>query len=333
MLLLLSLHAQAQVHDDRPLTRIAFGSCFDQMLSPDIWTTVVNAKPDVFVMLGDNVYADATKDLAIKRVAYDQLAAIPAFETLRSSATLLATWDDHDYGVNDAGGEYPDKALSQQILLDFLREKPDAPRRARQGVYEAYTFGPEAQRVQIILLDTRYHRSALTRDSGVYQPNRDPQATVLGEAQWTWLESQLQQPAQVRVIASSIQVIPEEHRFEKWANFPLQRERLLQLLSQTKSRHVVLISGDRHFAEISRLDLPASKGSLYEVTSSSMNRPGTIAAEPNRHRVGSLANIANFGLIELTHPRDAADPNITLRILDAKGQPALAHLVGPVAAE
>jgi hypothetical protein len=78
------------------------------------------------------------------------------------------------------------------------------------------TFTTMAQRAaacRFILLDTRFFRSPLKRGLPTltcprvrYLPNDDPEAALLGEEQWTWLEQQLKQPAQLRVLASSIQV-------------------------------------------------------------------------------------------------------------------------------
>ena len=46
---------------DRPLTRIAFGSCAKQSKEQPIWDAINAAEPDLFVFLGDNIYAD-TRD-------------------------------------------------------------------------------------------------------------------------------------------------------------------------------------------------------------------------------------------------------------------------------
>jgi alkaline phosphatase D len=72
---------------------------------------------------------------------------------------VLAVWDDHDYGANDAGAEYPMKAESQRMFLDFFGVAGDSPRRRRPGIYDARVFGPPGRRVQVILLDLRYFRS------------------------------------------------------------------------------------------------------------------------------------------------------------------------------
>lgn len=51
--------------------------------------------------------------------------------------------------------------------------------------------------IQVILLDTRYHRDPLRSDG-----------TMLGETQWRWFEHELQNSdAQIHIIGSSIQVL------------------------------------------------------------------------------------------------------------------------------
>ena len=94
------------------------------------------------------------------RAKYAKLAAMPGFKALRESVPILATWDDHDLGVNDGGSDYPKKVESQKIFLDFFGDPEDSPRRKQPGVYDAKVFGPEGKRVQVIMLDTRYFRSS-----------------------------------------------------------------------------------------------------------------------------------------------------------------------------
>jgi alkaline phosphatase D len=236
-------------------------------------------------------------------------------------------WDDHDYGKNDAGVEYPKKVESQQILLDFLGVAKDSPRRTQKGVYHSEIYGPVGKRVQIILLDGRYHRSALKRGGfdpvfryTPYIPVTDPSATLLGEEQWKWLEEQLKKPAELRLIGSGIQLISEEHPFEKWANIPAEREKLLKLIKETKAEGVVILSGDRHLAELSML--PPAEGPgypLYDVTSSGLNQADKNwrAPEKNRHRVASMAYGDNFGMILIDWT--AEDPKISLQVRDVEG--------------
>lgn len=315
---------------DRPeVSRLAFGSCARQAEPQPIWGAVRASEPDVFVLLGDNVYADTSEEREL-RAAYAKLAAKPGFAKLREEATVLATWDDHDYGRNDAGAEFEAKRMSQAVFLDFFGEPADSRRRQTPGVYDAEVFGPAGERVQVILLDTRYFRSPLKRwpagerpkGRGPYIANNDPAATMLGPAQWRWLEAQLKKPADLRIIASSIQFAAEDHHWEKWANLPHERRRMLALIERTGAEGVIFISGDRHLAEISVLDeRPAYP--IHDVTSSSLNDTLSPREEPNRHRVGEPVFHDNFGLISVDW--DAADPEVTMQIRDEAGVVRLEH--------
>ena len=307
----------------RPITRIAFGSCCRQDRPAPVWDAIAAAHPDLFVYLGDNIYGD-TEDMAVMRQKYETLAALPGYAKLRDHATILATWDDHDMGKNDAGVEYPRKQEAKDEMLRFLNEPKTSARRTHDGVYDAYTYGPPGKRVQVILLDTRWFRSPLKshRDEKknlYYDPDDDPAKTMLGEAQWAWLEQQLKAPADLRVIGSSIQLLSAEHRFEKWENFPRERQRLLDLIDAAAgSAPIVILSGDRHTGEISKLDRPG-KTPVYDVTASSLNQGGTTPAnEPNRYRVGERFSPATFGVIEIDW--SGTTPDLTLELRDADGK-------------
>jgi alkaline phosphatase D len=311
--------------------RIAFGSCLGQDGVQPIWDHVLAAKPDVFVFLGDNVYSD-TADPVELRAAYAKLAGQPGFQKLKKQTRVLATWDDHDYGTNDSGGDFPQKEMSKQTFLDFWRVAKDSPRRERDGVYHSEVFGPPGKRVQIILLDTRFNRSPLVFqddpkdliDVGRYQRVTDPAATMLGAKQWAWFEDQLRVPAQIRIIGSSIEVVDEDYGGEKWANFPLERKKLFELL--WRSTGSLFISGDRHFAELSVMDGNAGYP-IYDLTSSSLNWSEHVYRMPerNRHRVAVLTRGDNFGLIEIDWER--RDPLIRLQVRDEDGDVMIHHKV------
>ena len=333
LLLLVSMLAPVRAQDAPP-SRIAFGSCARQNQPQPIWEAIVAKQPDMFLFIGDNIYGDS-EDMEVLRAKWEMLGNQPGYRKLKATCPVLATWDDHDYGANDAGVEYPKKRESQQLFLDFFDEPADSPRRKREGVYDAKVFGPEGQRVQVILLDTRYFRSRLVRRRGAsnndpegypgpYGPNNDPAATMLGAAQWKWLQEQLRVPAQLRVVASSIQVIPNEHGWEKWGNHPHERERLFKLIGSTGAGGVVFISGDRHSAEISGFD-PGVGYTLYDVTSSSLNAPSRWHNEINPHRLGSKYTDTNFGIIAVDW--EQADPTVQLQVLSEAGRVVLQKTV------
>jgi len=330
----------------RTIQRVAFGSCSDPTKPTPVWDAVVNADPDVWLWLGDTVYADsprpAGKTLADRsRVVLDRLPylygrqqALPAYQRLMSRARIMGTWDDHDYGMNDIGADFPGRVESQRHFFDFYGEPKDSPRRQRPGVYCSIVLGPPGKRLQIIVLDTRFFRSPLEDGKfpreewvegrpGTYRPATDPAATLLGAEQWAWFERTLQQPAEVRLVVSSIQVLADDHRFEKWGNFPHERSRLLRLIHDRRIGGVILLSGDRHTGELSCLDpLREPEGAavdpgypLYDLTASALNqsaptafgaqlaqaspRAVVFANEINRHRIGSRFGYNHFGLITI----------------------------------
>lgn len=324
---LLAGRALGQVPPAAAPSRIAFGSCAREENPQPIWDIIVESRPDLFILLGDNIYGD-TEDMDLLRVKYAKLAAHPGFERLRAVCPVIATWDDHDYGVNDGGMEYPKRVESQKVFLDFFGEPAGSPRRRRAGVYESYTWGPQDRRLQVILLDTRYHRSPLTRRRppvagvGPYIANEDPAATILGAEQWEWLEQQLREPADLRIIGSSIQVVPEDHGWEKWMNHPRERERLYNLIRTTGAGGVLFISGDRHLAEISMMDGGVGYP-LYDITSSGLNSASRSwrPYEVNRHRVGTMNWGDNFGMIDIDW--SLPDPPVRLKVLDDAGDVAI----------
>ena len=311
-LLLATLIAVPVAAAEEPLTRIAFGSCYRETKPAPVFEAITATKPEWFVWLGDNVYGD-TDDMAVLRGKYQVATALPGYAALRAFCRVIGTWDDHDFGKNDAGNDYPMRRESQQALLDFLEEPADSPRRQQEGVYWSYDQGPEGKNVRVILLDTRYHRDPLGSDGN-----------VLGEAQWKWLESQLVgSPARVHVIASSIQILPSEHRFEKWANFPAERGRLLALLAREDVPPVILLSGDRHVGEIS-VDRESCGYPLHEITSSSLNQGGGGSDhEANRLRVGPNFRAVNFGTLSIDWSRTVPVVTAALRALDGAPQRAL----------
>lgn len=305
----------------QPVTRVLFGSCVKQENPTPIFQTMMAAPADLVIFLGDNIYAD-TSDMSVMRAKYDRLEANPDFARLRASMPILATWDDHDYGVNDGGAEFPTRESAQREFLRFWKDPDDSPRRQREGVYDAYIFGPAEQRLQVILLDTRYFRSPLKkgqrRVGGPYVPDADPTKTMLGDAQWQWLAGQLRIPAEIRLIASSIQCIPEAAGQETWSNLPLERDRLFRLIQDTEAGGVVLISGDRHWSELSVLRENVAYP-IYEMTSSSFNQihPRGTPTQ-NRFRANDTTyHRENYGVLAIDW--DAEQPTVTMQIRDIEG--------------
>ncbi|MEM1451777.1 MAG: alkaline phosphatase D family protein [Planctomycetota bacterium] len=303
-------------------SRIAFGSCADQDRPQPALERVVERDPDLFVYLGDNVYGD-TEDMDVLRGKYETLAARPEFQSLRAHCPTLAIWDDHDYGANDAGKEYPQKEASREVFLDFWGVPMDSPRREHAGIYHDHVFESGGRTLQVILLDTRTFRDALVRNGDApvpphkndYRPNLDPTATILGEAQWAWLGERLAVPADLRIVATSIQFGHSYNGWESWTNVPHERDRLIDLVAETRANGVVFVSGDVHWGEISRQ--PVEGGyDLWDVTASGINQDWDVI-EPNVRRFGPAVAEHNFGMIEIDWFRE--DPSVELLSVDVTG--------------
>ncbi|WP_289030663.1 alkaline phosphatase D family protein [uncultured Algoriphagus sp.] len=284
--------------EEEEITRIAFGSCNRQNRPQPLWQPIVSDNPDLWIWMGDNIYGDSP-NLDTLRAKYAMQNQVADYQELKRNSKIIGIWDDHDYGINDGGKFFAQKAASQQLMLDFLDVPQDAPERKREGAYAAHLFGKGENLVKVILLDARYHRDTLMRIDRVYQPNVDGQ--ILGEEQWKWLENELNtSPAKVNLIVSGIQFLPTQHAYEKWANFPQERERLLSLIAASGANTPILLSGDRHIAELMKLTDERFPDGIYEITASGLTHTwSTISEEPNRYRIGDLIAKLNYGLAEI----------------------------------
>lgn len=292
----------------KPLERIAFGSCDHQNNPVKLWEEVMKQKPDLWIWGGDIVYGD-TEDMDTLRSKYARQKADPGYSRLMESVKITGTYDDHDYGVNDGGSEYRFRDQSRDILFDFLDIPVNDPARRHKGAYHSRTFGPKGRQVKVINLDTRFFRDPLTRvtttDPHTGRQEQRYEAVedrdILGEEQWAWLERELKDSkASIHILNSSIQVVSAEHRFEKWANFPTARKRLFDLVRTSGANGVLIISGDRHIAELSKIDLEGLSYPLYDLTSSGLTHTwSTVRPEENSHRVGELVVKRNFGLLRI----------------------------------
>ena len=244
---------------------LGFGSCITEKRDQPIWKAIEKENINEFFFMGDNVYGDS-KDGLLKEMEISYLKQKDMFPEWLYTKKLNAIWDDHDYGKNDGGAEYPLKEQAQRLFLEFWNVDKDDSRYSQKGIY----FNEEKvilnNKINLIALDTRYHRSSLDQEDKPYYPTTDETKTMLGKDQWKWFEEILKIESDIIIIVSSIQVLPTNHIFEKWHNFPHERSRLLGLLKFT-NKPVIILSGDRHKAGL------YEKDNIIEMTSSSLNKP------------------------------------------------------------
>ena len=286
--------------------KIGIGSCLDQDFPQPIWQPIEEENLDYFIFLGDNVYGDSIFEnlYKMKRAYSKQEKLLPDF---LDQTDIFAIWDDHDYGKNDGGSDYKYKKLAENLFLDFWNIPINDIRRSREGIYFSENKVFFNKKYKLIFLDTRYFRSELKGKKGSYQKNNDESSTILGKEQWTWLEKELNSNFDYLFIFSSIQIIPEDHGFEKWSNFPNDRTKLLKILEKYKDR-TILFSGDRHRSGIYK------RNGIVEITSSSMNKPGSSFFETDKYLIGETYPQENYSVLKILND------DINIDIKDKHGE-------------
>jgi alkaline phosphatase D len=311
---------------NKQITTIAFGSCAHQNAPQPVLELVSGLRPDLFVYLGDNIYSD-TYSMDTLKMNYRILASKPEFKKLKASTPILATWDDHDFGWNDSGRHYPFKEESKNIFLDFFGVA-DSSVLTHKGIYYDKIVNINSMRIQFIMLDMRTFRDKLLPYNGnrkgdkrfnyemEYSPYTTADSTMLGNEQWKWLETTLKTPADLRIIGSSTQFGITHNGYEAWANFPAEQKKMIDLIRQTKANHVLFISGDVHYAELSRIT-PEKLYPLYDLTASGITSKWDFAT-PNDNRIEGAVMENHFGLIAIDWRQK--DPAISLQIRDVSGE-------------
>lgn len=299
---------------------IAFGSCNKTSLPNLLWDEIRNASPDVWVWGGDIIYADTDNMSKLKKM-YTMQNSIKGYQELKSNIEVIGSWDDHDYGLNDGGVEFEAKKESQKEFLDFMDIPADSPRRAQEGIYTSHDYKLEGGTIKVLVLDTRYFRTALTPDTETEKrtkPNTYGEGTVLGKNQWQWLEAELKNSkADFNVIVSSIQVLSNEHGFECWGNFPHEVDRLENLISDSSAKGVFILSGDRHISEFSRTKVGGLDYPLIDFTSSGLTHAYSgFKGEANPFRVGHVVNTESFGLVDF----DFKTKSVHMRMVGNNGK-------------
>ncbi len=307
-LLILSPLSLAEGYADS--LKIGFGSCVDEAKPQPIWEAVEKENLNDFFFVGDNVYGDLDSgELSNMGPAYEKQEE--NFPNWLKNLKPLAIWDDHDYGLNDGGSEYTLKKEAQKLFLDFWKIDIQDERHKREGIYFSESRQIKNKKILLIGLDTRYFRSPLEGEKRNYQSTSDISKTILGKEQWQWLERTFEEEADIVILVSSIQILATNHGFEKWSNFPHEKERLLSLIRQFQ-KPVVLVSGDRHKAGIYKQE------NLYELTSSSLNKPlpkwlVAVWDETDPLLLGKMHYDMNYGLINID------SRSISIDLKDEKG--------------
>jgi len=298
--------------------KIAFSSGCKQNQFMQFWENISDKQPDLWIWGGDNIYSD-TEDRKVLKTNYDILKENRYYQDFIKDIPVVGIWDDHDYGARDSGKDYVLREESKEEFIGFFDIPESSSIRNHTGIYTTYELGEGDRTVKFYLLDNRTFKTELTLDEeneNWYIP--DSAGTVLGDNQWQWLENEIKNSKSlINIFVSGIQVIPNDHIFEKWGNFPKERQRFLDLLENSKVKNPIILSGDRHFAEISEIVFD-DNSKATEFTASGMTHSYEGVDEVNIHRVGNLYDGKNFGVLEIDWKEDNS-AKLDMIIYDIKG--------------
>jgi alkaline phosphatase D len=313
-----------QWRSDPPAFRIALGSCFyvnepvyDRPGAPyggdyGILTHLAARRPDVMLWLGDNTYLREVDWYSRHGILarHTHTRSLAELQPLLGAAHHYATWDDHDFGPNDADRSFRDKHLTREAHAIFWGNPTVGVPAVPEGITTMFQWGD----AEFFLLDNRWFRTPNYRRTG--------ERTMLGRAQLQWLIDALvfsQAPFKFVVVGGQV-LNPVGLPQENLATYPEERAELLRLLAEERIPGVVFLTGDRHHTELSVLPREGLYP-LYDLTISPLTAGvGTRGAtEGNTLRVeGTYLAERNFATLDFSGPR--ADRVMTVTVVDKDGQ-------------
>lgn len=305
---------------DPPPFRVILGSCayinepaYDRPGRPyggdlGIFASMAARKAELMLWLGDNVYLRepdwGSRTGFLHR--YTHTRSEPALQALLRTGAHYAIWDDHDHGPNDSDGSFVHSGTAREVF-DLFWPNPTC------GVPGVPGIGTDLSHadVDFFLLDNRTYR--------VPGDVRTAEPAILGAAQLDRLIRALKYSrASFKVVAVGGQVLNSTAVFENHATVPKEREELLRRLAEENIRNVIFLSGDRHFTELSSMQL-ANGATVRDLTCSPLTSSAYVPKETNDHRVeGTLVTERNFAELSFTGPK--AERTVTITVFDSEGQ-------------
>ncbi|MFT4705727.1 MAG: alkaline phosphatase D [Bradymonadia bacterium] len=319
-----------QWRTDPPTVRAALGSClyvndtaYDRPNNAygggfEILNAIASADPTYMLWLGDNVYlreVDWTSR-AMMAYRYTHDRALDLLQPLLANVHHYAGWDDHDFGPNNSNRSFPFRAASLE-LFELFWANPTYGQPDLSGTFTQFAWGD----VEVFVLDDRYHRTA--NDAPVED------RIMFGDQQIDWLLDALASSyAPFKLVVGGNQILNPNSAYEGLIHVPHEYERMLDGIAAREVSGVMFLSGDRHHAELIRIEREGLYP-LYELTTS----PLTAGAGDARHELENEARVEgtlvagtrNFGILEVTGARN--DRTLRMSVHDAAGDELFSHEV------
>ncbi len=281
-----------------------------------IFETMAKERSEFMLWTGDNWYTrevDYYSEWGLwYRAHHDRKE--PILQKLLKATPHYAIWDDHDYGPNNIGKSYVLKETSRKIFMDYFCNPSYGEN--GQGIYSMFSWGD----ADFFLTDGRWFRSEdRVKDSVNGKPN--PDKRMLGEQQMEWLKNALLfSNATFKIVVVGSQVLNSVSPYDKWSDFPVEYNEMMNFLSDNRINGVLFLTGDRHHSEIIKLERPNSY-SLYDITvsplTSGTHKFGGVEAN-NPLRVFGLDEKQNYARISISGKRN--ERKLSVEFLGVKGE-------------
>ena len=303
---------------------LVVGSCADTSALRDVpaYEAMAARVAHAALLLGDNCYyinaLGSSSDSFWKggwfradwddpvRMLLRQLAARnhPQLARLARTTRMHATWDDHDFGYNNATGHDRTRWAGRDTSAAIHRALWGAPYVDAHAIYYAFREGP----VEVFVTDSRYDASRKTR-------------TVLGEAQLAWLRASLvASDAPVKLVALSSQFLYRDKSESFLTDAPREREQLLELFGSVSGR-IAILSGDVHYHELARWPAGEGEATIVEFTASGL-RTGETGETFTEWQPGArvwAVQADGFGVVTVDVAGEGTG-TITFEVRDAAGE-------------
>ena len=323
----LSLMKNKKVYDSRNFQTLDFQkdtfsaavtSCMNDIFPYSLAMTKMHdslyrQKPDVVFLIGDNTYADSSIKIFFVKLMKGSVgkALRPANpETLvkrhiqtRNRMSLyrrsqlipiLGSWDDHDYGVNNGGSDYPHKQVSKKVFRQFF----PLSNILEQGPGTAFAF-------------TGWENTFIFTDNRTFRKLKSPdnEQGHYGKLQEDWILKQVRKSPHPIWLISGGQFFGGYHRFESFeGHFPKNFKLFLKKLkaNSSKQKAVTFFSGDRHLIEVMQIPASVLGYTAWEITSSPFHsnlRPKKVP-DKNDKRVFLMNDKNGFVLLRKKGPEN-----------------------------
>ncbi len=271
----------------QPQLKFAFASC--QHWEAGWWTAyehMLADDPELVVHLGDYIYEGRIGTNGVRKHNSAEIVSLsdyrnrhalyktdPGIQKMHAHCPWILTWDDHEVDNNYAGDSPEDKETRQEFLerranayQAYYEHMPlrisSMPQGSKLQLYRKLQFGELAA---FSVLDTRQYRTDQPCNDGTKAPCEavfDPSATILGDAQESWLKHTLaESPARWNIVANQVLMAridrkpgPEEaFSMDQWSGYEVCRDRMMRFLAERQPSNPIVVTGDIHSNWVSDL--------------------------------------------------------------------------------